>query len=60
MNCIKATQLLSEAQDRKLTTSERLRLKIHVLICVACRRFGQHASQLREMARQYTQREGSK
>ena len=60
MNCIKATQLLSESQDRPLTRSERLRLKIHVLICAACRRFGQHSSQLREMAQHYTQRDDSK
>ncbi|KUO56835.1 MAG: hypothetical protein APF78_01700 [Sphingomonadales bacterium BRH_c3] len=39
MNCQNATGLVSQAQDRKLTLGERIRLRLHLLICRACRRF---------------------
>ena len=39
MNCKQATLLLSEAQERDLTSREKLGLRLHVLLCTACRRF---------------------
>lgn len=38
-NCKAASRLLSQANDRRLTFGERLRLKFHLLICRSCRHF---------------------
>jgi len=47
LSCRQATRLLSDAQDRRLSTAERLQLRLHVLMCSACRRFGQQLGQMR-------------
>jgi Putative zinc-finger len=39
LNCREATQLVSEAQDRKLGPGERVGLAFHLLICALCRRY---------------------
>jgi hypothetical protein len=39
MNCKQATQLISESQDRALSFSEKLTLKMHVMICTGCKNF---------------------
>lgn len=36
MNCRMATQLLSEALDRELTSGERHEIEEHLAICPAC------------------------
>lgn len=53
LNCHQATRLLSEAQDRKLGPGEALSLKMHVMMCAACRNFGRHMDTLRHFARTY-------
>jgi len=53
MNCRHATRLLSEAQDRKLSLNERAALKLHVMICSACRNFGKQMGELRKFTRAY-------
>jgi hypothetical protein len=55
MNCKKATQLLSEAQDRELSLSERAALKIHVMMCSGCANFSQQINLLRSFTQSYTQ-----
>lgn len=47
LTCKQASQLVSNALDRPLTWSERLQLKLHLLICNACRRFNQQLQLLR-------------
>lgn len=47
MNCIQATKLLSEAQERQLSKRERRGLRFHVFICTACRRFNKQLQLLR-------------
>jgi len=37
-SCKHATELISQGMDRKLTLSERLHLRLHLLICIGCRR----------------------
>jgi predicted anti-sigma-YlaC factor YlaD len=37
--CKEASQLQSDEFDRELTLSERFRLRIHLLICGACRNY---------------------
>ena len=44
LSCHEASRLASEALDRELTRRERWALRIHMLLCAACRKF---ASQLR-------------
>ena len=39
MSCRKATELLSASLDRPLTRMERVRLRVHLVICTACRRY---------------------
>lgn len=49
--CKRASELMSQQQDRTLGTLERLRLRLHLLICERCRRVGQHLGLLRAAIR---------
>jgi hypothetical protein len=44
---------MSEAQDRKLGSNERLQLEMHLLICRGCRNFRAQMSFLRKACRRY-------
>lgn len=57
LNCIKATRLLSESQDRTLAVTERMSLKMHVMMCSGCRNFGKQMQTLRQVARAYAKGE---
>ena len=39
MNCQHATRLISESQDRTLSLSEKMTLKMHVMMCAGCKNF---------------------
>lgn len=39
LTCRKATQLLSEKQDRSLALNELTYLQLHLLMCISCRRY---------------------
>lgn len=39
--CKQASKLISVSLDRPLSWSERVQLKLHLLICTPCRRFKQ-------------------
>lgn len=39
LTCRKATQLLSEKQDRSLALNELTHLQLHLLMCISCRRY---------------------
>lgn len=56
LNCQQATEKLSQAQDRPLGTLEHLSLKLHVAMCVHCRRAGQQMALLRRLSQHYAQR----
>jgi predicted anti-sigma-YlaC factor YlaD len=47
LNCKEASQLISQSLERPLSFSERWRLKVHLWMCDACRRFKQQLNQLR-------------
>lgn len=53
LNCDNATQLMSEAQDRALTRSERIALMVHKSMCSGCRNFDRQLPQLRAAARRF-------
>lgn len=51
LTCKQASQLVSISLDRPLSWSERLQLKLHLLLCNACRRFNQQLQMLRAVLR---------
>ena len=48
LSCKEATRLLSQAQDRRLSCGERIKLRLHLMACVACSRFSRQLAVLRE------------
>ena len=51
LNCHYTTFLMSQRQERKLSTYERIRLRLHAAICPACVNFEQQLPSLRAAAR---------
>ena len=39
MNCQQATRLISESQERALSLSEKVSLKVHLMVCSGCKNF---------------------
>lgn len=39
LTCKEAHQLTSEGMDRSLSASERMRVRMHLAVCTACRNF---------------------
>ena len=52
ISCKKATQLLSEEQDRDLSFSEWASLRAHLAICRGCRAVSEHFKLLRRALQQ--------
>lgn len=52
MQCKRATELMSQSQDRELTLNERLQLKFHLLICNGCARCDKQMKLMREAIKQ--------
>jgi len=51
--CKTATRLQSEALDRKLPLRQRFGLRVHLLLCKWCRRYGKQITFLRNAAREH-------
>lgn len=47
LNCRESTRLMSEEQDRKLTTRERMALRFHNLMCSGCTNYRKHMGFIR-------------
>ncbi len=47
LSCKQASQLVSQALDRPLTWRERWALRMHLLMCAACRRFNRQLALIR-------------
>lgn len=47
LTCKQASQLISQSLDQPLSWSQRLQLKMHLLLCGACNRFRQQLFLLR-------------
>lgn len=47
LSCKQATELMSQAQDRKLGLPEKLSLRLHLMMCIGCRNFDQQMAFLR-------------
>ncbi len=53
MNCREATQLMSDAQERELSVTERLSLGMHTVMCKGCHNYQQQMKTLRKITRAY-------
>lgn len=53
LNCKAATRLMSQAQDRPLSLSEKMQLEMHLLLCTGCQNFRSQLSFLREACKRY-------
>ena len=55
--CRETSELLSQAQDRALTTREKLVLYVHLPLCNGCRNFREQVGFLRRAAREYLRKD---
>lgn len=53
LRCREATRLLSEGQDHRLSALVRLRLRLHLLVCTACRRYLEQVTLIRQACQRY-------
>ena len=51
LSCKEVTELVSQGLDRHLSPGERLRMRLHFLICRGCTRFQQQMQFLRTAVR---------
>ena len=51
--CKEVHQLVIEGQDRKLSLAERIAVRVHLMMCSACRRFETQMQFLREAMRRF-------
>lgn len=55
MNCLEATRLISESQERSLSLPEKMTLKMHVMMCSGCKNFSLQVPFLGKAMRAYAQ-----
>ena len=53
LSCKQASELMSQEQDRRLSLTERLALRLHVLICDACANYRRQMTVLRDACRRF-------
>jgi hypothetical protein len=51
--CKEVHRLVSEGMDRNLSLTERSRVQMHLLVCIACERFNGQMDLLRRAMRRY-------
>lgn len=56
-SCREATRLQSEALDRPLGLGQRIGLRLHLVLCKWCRRYGKQISFLRSAAPRHLEHE---
>lgn len=52
-SCREVHRLVIEAQDRKLGFTERLAVRVHLMLCITCRRFVAQMDLLRQALRRF-------
>jgi hypothetical protein len=50
-DCKQTTRLISDSLDQKLSLRQRMQIKLHLLICVWCRRYAQQLLFMRQVMR---------
>jgi hypothetical protein len=53
ISCKDASRLVSRQEDARLPFWQRLRLRLHLSVCIACARFERDVRFLREAMRRY-------
>lgn len=53
LNCHDATGLASQAQERKLTLAEKMKLRMHLAMCDGCSAFERQIPLLRKAIRSF-------
>ena len=56
LTCKDASHLISERQEHRLSMRERWALRLHLWLCISCRRFARQIELLREAIRAYSAR----
>ncbi len=57
LNCKEATELMSQRLDRELSMSQKIGLRLHLMLCAGCRNYGRQMDFLRQVSRKFPQRE---
>jgi hypothetical protein len=52
ISCRESTRLVSQGLDRELAFGERVALRMHLVICLGCRRAGRQMRVLRQAVRE--------
>lgn len=60
MNCKKITEWVSLSCEQKLTFSQQLQLKIHLMMCPRCRGFAKNCEKVDLMMKQFGDTSGKK
>lgn len=53
LSCKQATRLASDARQRKLTLSENFRLRLHMRLCLMCRRWEDQVALVEDLLEEY-------
>jgi len=53
LNCHSATRLMSESQEHPLSVTERMSLKVHLIMCSGCHNFKDQMGTIRLMTHTY-------
>jgi hypothetical protein len=53
VSCKEASRLLSQREDRALALADRMRLALHLTVCVACSRFARQLAVIRKAMARY-------
>jgi len=57
LSCKEVSLLVSQSYDAKLTWRQRLGVRLHLLVCEACRRFERQMQFLRRAGRAFSDRQ---
>ncbi len=60
LNCKQTSLLVSQSLDRPLTWRERMAVRMHLWICVYCRRFMQQLKLIRQQMSRWQEQEVSR
>lgn len=60
LRCLEASELLSQRQDGELHLAHIARLRLHLVMCDACRNVGQQLELIRRAVRQLSEEQSAK
>ena len=53
VSCKEASRLLSQGEDRRLSLGERIKLRLHLVVCTGCMRFKRQIDFTRDAMSRY-------